>query len=716
MSCGKSKKEKELLRKARLRERLVLAAAVHEKVTRLHLTESDTPRPHAVSHLRRLGAVQNEKDKEEEVAPSAMNRTRETLSHNEDEEEEEEGTSLEGLSSLLSDLVPSIPETASSSSGIAADVRKALEKGKNGSEGEGGRWEVKKEEVEEEKEEHHDENDGGANGSVRSYVLEPLSEGALRFLGQAARVEGAGFMRMGAEEDGPLDSTPTTSTPPDRSLDPSRTGPEFHERRTKKEEEDDEKVVLPPLLSDTSPRARITTTSRGTRPSGSFSRKVTKMSWEKLKLAVLQRFGPEGLEMVEAADGNAADPLFTVAMKVQHRGSVPVPFHWDRLRPFLSNQADREASAVVPLRVQRLGVSELRARKNHHEEVDHLSFMSCFLTGTPLQRHGFGMQGPPYLCSTVGDVFWEGKWMPPPALAGTGTGEGGQMVPGSLSNSLREALGLTLTSPPPWLYAMQELRRLPPAYPELWMPGLNAPIPVGAQWGKGMGQWGQPPRGADQNFLFPGVMDEAAATGAASSSSPSSAASSSSVGTNTHAYLQRKGVWGRVPALVPPTPEEWQRLTAEAQAAAKRAKRRRNEKEDEEEGGGAGGGARGMARTVPPPSTGGDTDGASTPSITPMPFLPKTFAEVHARAAPIASGAGGTMGLASPSSSSMGGGESGMSRSGPLQREYVHVLPGGGEGQGEGSPISASRSTIAVGASFVPKPTGSTTGSQGKGA
>jgi hypothetical protein len=32
-----------------------------------------------------------------------------------------------------------------------------------------------------------------------------------------------------------------------------------------------------------------------------------------------------------------------------------------------------------------------------------------------------------------------------------------------------------------------------PAYPNLRIPGLNAPIPVGAQWGFHPGGWGKPP-------------------------------------------------------------------------------------------------------------------------------------------------------------------------------------------------------------------------------
>lgn len=46
--------------------------------------------------------------------------------------------------------------------------------------------------------------------------------------------------------------------------------------------------------------------------------------------------------------------------------------------------------------------------------------------------------------------------------------------------------------PPPWLFSMQ-LHGPPPGYPNLTIPGVNAPIPEGAQWGFHRGGWGRPP-------------------------------------------------------------------------------------------------------------------------------------------------------------------------------------------------------------------------------
>lgn len=46
--------------------------------------------------------------------------------------------------------------------------------------------------------------------------------------------------------------------------------------------------------------------------------------------------------------------------------------------------------------------------------------------------------------------------------------------------------------PPPWLINMQRYGP-PPSYRNLKIPGLNAPLPSGASYGYGEGQWGKPP-------------------------------------------------------------------------------------------------------------------------------------------------------------------------------------------------------------------------------
>ena len=69
--------------------------------------------------------------------------------------------------------------------------------------------------------------------------------------------------------------------------------------------------------------------------------------------------------------------------------------------------------------------------------------------------------------------------------------------PGDLTDDLRTALGMPVGPnahkvPPPWLIAMQRYGP-PPSYPNLKIPGLNAPIPDGCSFGYHAGGWGKPP-------------------------------------------------------------------------------------------------------------------------------------------------------------------------------------------------------------------------------
>ncbi len=67
-----------------------------------------------------------------------------------------------------------------------------------------------------------------------------------------------------------------------------------------------------------------------------------------------------------------------------------------------------------------------------------------------------------------------------------------EKLPGILSNDLIQALGVQEGAPPPWLINMQRYGP-PPSYPNLRIPGLNAPLPHGASYGFQPGGWGKPP-------------------------------------------------------------------------------------------------------------------------------------------------------------------------------------------------------------------------------
>lgn len=50
----------------------------------------------------------------------------------------------------------------------------------------------------------------------------------------------------------------------------------------------------------------------------------------------------------------------------------------------------------------------------------------------------------------------------------------------------------THLTPPPWLYQMQRYGP-PPSYQHVKIPGLNSPIPEGAEWGYQNQGWGKIP-------------------------------------------------------------------------------------------------------------------------------------------------------------------------------------------------------------------------------
>lgn len=85
--------------------------------------------------------------------------------------------------------------------------------------------------------------------------------------------------------------------------------------------------------------------------------------------------------------------------------------------------------------------------------------------------------------SRPGELYYEGKEFEVQVR---------EKRPGFLSEGMKAALGMPEGSPPPWLINMQRYGP-PPSYPYLKIPGLNAPIPEGAQFGYHPGGWGKPP-------------------------------------------------------------------------------------------------------------------------------------------------------------------------------------------------------------------------------
>ena len=87
----------------------------------------------------------------------------------------------------------------------------------------------------------------------------------------------------------------------------------------------------------------------------------------------------------------------------------------------------------------------------------------------------FKHQTKPASMTKFGDLYYEGKEFE--------TKKSSDLQVGNLSARLRDALGMTTaTAPPPWLVNMQRYGP-PPSYPNLKIPGLNAPLPEGCSYG-----------------------------------------------------------------------------------------------------------------------------------------------------------------------------------------------------------------------------------------
>jgi splicing factor 3B subunit 2 len=221
----------------------------------------------------------------------------------------------------------------------------------------------------------------------------------------------------------------------------------------------------------------------------------------RVPVSVLKQLA-ERPELVEAHDATAADPKLLVTLKCQPH-SVPVPTHWAQKRRYLEAKRGWEKAAfVLPQFIADTGISEMRGgtdtdvkslRKEMRERARPKA-NKLAIDFQVLHDAFFVHQTKPRLTGH-GDVYWEGKEQEQSFK---------DKRPGFMSYALRRALGMArgvegaedleqaAAAPPPWLAAMQAYGP-PPAYPRLAVPGVNAPLPPGARWGFGEGEWGRPP-------------------------------------------------------------------------------------------------------------------------------------------------------------------------------------------------------------------------------
>jgi splicing factor 3B subunit 2 len=208
-------------------------------------------------------------------------------------------------------------------------------------------------------------------------------------------------------------------------------------------------------------------------------------------------------ELVEWTDVSSTDPRLLIAIKGS-KNVIPVPTHWSLKREYLSSKRGIEKPPfALPKFIQETGIAEMRdavlekqaemtMRQKQRERVQG-KLGKLDIDYSKLYDAFFRRQTKPEL-TRYGEVYYEGKEFETNLV---------NLKPGELSEELREALSMAPGHPPPWLINMQRFGP-PPSYPNMRIPGVNAPIPPGSSWGFTPGQWGKPPTDDAGKALFGG--------------------------------------------------------------------------------------------------------------------------------------------------------------------------------------------------------------------
>jgi splicing factor 3B subunit 2 len=208
-------------------------------------------------------------------------------------------------------------------------------------------------------------------------------------------------------------------------------------------------------------------------------------------------------ELVEWTDVNSSDPRLLVGIKAA-KNVVPVPSHWSLKREYLSSKRGIEKPAfALPKFIQETGISEMRdavlekqadmTLKQRQRERVQGKMGKLDIDYSKLYDAFFRRQTKPEM-TRYGEVYYEGKEYETNLR---------HLRPGELSDELKDALSMAPGHPPPWLINQQRFG-LPPSYPNIKIPGVNAPIPPGASWGYAPGQYGKPPTDDNGRPLFGG--------------------------------------------------------------------------------------------------------------------------------------------------------------------------------------------------------------------
>lgn len=235
-------------------------------------------------------------------------------------------------------------------------------------------------------------------------------------------------------------------------------------------------------------------------------KKLTRLSVAELKQLVSRP------DVVEMHDVTARDPKLLVQLKA-HRNTVPVPRHWCFKRKYLQGKRGIEKPPFdLPEFIKKTGIMEMRAALQEKEDQRTLKAKmrersrpkmgKIDIDYQKLHDAFFKWQTKPRM-TIHGDLYYEGKEFETRLK---------EKKPGDLSDDLRTALGMPVGSsahkvPPPWLIAMQRYGP-PPSYPNLKIPGLNAPIPDSCSFGYHAGGWGKPPVDESGKALYGDVFGQ----------------------------------------------------------------------------------------------------------------------------------------------------------------------------------------------------------------
>ena len=252
-----------------------------------------------------------------------------------------------------------------------------------------------------------------------------------------------------------------------------------------------------PLLDDFDDEGNQQQQQQGTGENGAprlSKRKLKRLT--RLSVAELKQLVGRP-DVVEMHDVTARDPKLLVQLKA-HRNTVPVPRHWCFKRKYLQGKRGIEKPPFdLPDFIKRTGITEMRASLQERDDTRTLKAKmrerarpklgKIDIDYQKLHDAFFKWQTKPRM-TIHGDLYYEGKEFETRLK---------EKKPGELSDELRTALGMPVGPncqkvPPPWLIAMQRYGP-PPSYPNLKIPGLNAPIPEGCAFGYHAGGWGKPP-------------------------------------------------------------------------------------------------------------------------------------------------------------------------------------------------------------------------------